>query len=207
MNRNTVGYISVIALLSITSFFSLNLFFQERECYDKLDISAFPYTVGEWKGEDLEVTEREYDILETRNLISRRYINPSNEKIFLFIIYSETNRAVFHPPEVCIIGSGGKIVDKKSESVDTDKYKFLANKLYVGKDRARNLVLYCYKAGNLYTDNFYLQQIYFAVSQLFRKHVGGATIRVSMPIGQNEKATLTKLKDFMKETIVEIEKL
>ena len=124
----------------------------------------------------------EYEILETRNLISRRYVNPLGEKMFLFIIYSETNRSVFHPPEVCIIGSGGKIVDKKSEQVDAGKYKFLANKLYVGKGKAKDLVLYCYKAGNLYTDNFYLQQVYFAVHQLFRRHVRGATIRTSMPI-------------------------
>lgn len=197
MRNSTIGYITLILLLSITTVISLNLFFQQRTARDKLDIRAFPYTVGEWSGKDLTVTEKEYDILETRNLILREYNNPTGKKLFLFIIYSETNRAVFHPPEVCMIGSGVKIVDKKSDEISCGQEKFAINKLYAKKDKQRELVLYCYKAGKLYTDNFYLQQAYFALNQLLGRHIRGATIRVSMPIRENEEIALLSLKSFM----------
>ena len=195
------SYIAVVVLLSLTSLVSLNLFFRQRAEHDLLDIRTFPHTVGEWKGQDLEITEREYEILETRNLISREYVNPSGGKLFLFVIYSETNRAVFHPPEVCLIGSGINITDKRSERIDSDKSSFFVNKLYTEKGDYRGIALYCYRAGKLYTDNFYLQQIHFAFNQLLGKHRGGATIRVTMSIGKDEEATLAMLKSFMKETI------
>ena len=67
--------------------------------------------------------------------------------------------------------------------------------------------LYCYKAGNNYTDNYYLQQAYFALNQFFGKHVRGATIRVSMPLKLEEKTTLSMLKAFMQESAKIIDKL
>ncbi len=207
MNKITTGYIIVIVLLVITSFFSLNLFFRQRTDSDKLDIRTFPHTVGNWKGKDLDVTEKEYKILETRNLISREYANPAGEKIYLFVIYSETNRSVFHPPEVCFIGSGITIADKQCESIDMGKNEFLANKLYLEKGDTKHIALYCYKSGNLYTDSYYMQQIHFAVNQLLGKGRGGATIRVSMLMRKSEEETLSFLKSFLKDVIRKSEKL
>ncbi len=201
MNKNTFGYIAIILLLALTSFFALNLFFQEKSSHDKLYISIFPYRVGEWSGKDVEVTEKEYQILETRNLILREYTNSSGDKLFAFIIYSETNRSVFHPPEVCLIGSGVEIVDKNTEEMRGDKYDFLTNKLYLKKDNTKELVLYCYKAGKFYTDNYYFQQAYLAFHQIFGRQIPGATIRVSMPMRENEEAALAALKKFLQDTI------
>lgn len=200
MSNKTIGYITIISLLCITCFFSLNLYFHQRSAHDEVDIRAFPYIIGDWKGKELEVTEKEYSILETRNLIMREYVNPSSEKLLVFIVYSETNRSVFHPPEVCLMGSGVEIVDKKIETLNYNNRIFTANKLYTEKDNNRWLSLYCYKADSLYTDKYYLQQAYFAFSQLFKKRVRGATIRVSMAIKDDEDKTLTTLKSFMEES-------
>ena len=137
MKNNTIGFVVIIALTVITGFFSLNLYFQQRSAQDKLDIRMFPYVVGEWQGKDITVTEEDYQILETRNLISREYARPNGDTLHLFIIYSETNRAVFHPPEVCFIGSGIKILDKKRENIVRGQSSFDVNKLYTEKDDYR----------------------------------------------------------------------
>ncbi len=207
MNRNTIGYVIIIILLSITCVLSIKLFFRSRTDRDILDIHTFPYTVGAWKGKDLEITEKEYRILETRNLISREYVNPEQKKLYFFIVYSETNRSVFHPPEVCLMGSGITISAKKTEIIDIDGKRFTANKLYLERKNARDIALYSYKAGNLYTDNFFIQQAYFALNQVIGKRRGGATIRVAMPIGETEKITLAVLKSFMTDAIKALEKL
>ena len=207
MNKTTLAYIALVILLLLTSVASLNLFMKQRTEHDVLDMQAFPYKIGAWTGADLEVTEKEYDILETRNLISREYADGSGEKIFLFVIYSETNRMVFHPPEVCLIGSGVTIADKKNEGINFKQKEFFTNKLYLQKDDARSIALYCYKSGNLYTENFYLQQVHFMLNQLLGKRSGGATIRVSMPVYESEEKTLVTLKSFMKETINKLEEI
>lgn len=201
INKNTIGFVVLIALLLVASAVSLRLFLRERTMHDKVNINTFPMTVGEWKGRSLEIKDYEYKLLETRNLISREYANPSGEKLYLFIIYSETNRSVFHPPEVCMLGSGLNIIDKQLEKINSDGKVFSTNKLYAEKDKFKELVLYSYKAGDLYTNNFYLQQAYLALHQVFGKLTPGATIRVSMSIGSDEHATLATLKDFLGKTV------
>lgn len=207
IDKNTFGYAVIIVLLAAASFFSFNLFMREKTAHDKLNISVFPYKIMDWEGRDIPVTEKEYAILETRNLISREYADPSGKKIYLFIIYSETNRAVFHPPEVCLIGSGINIADKKTEEIRSDKHAFLMSKLYLEKSSHKELVLYCYKAGKYYTDNFYFQQAYLALHQVFGRLVPGATIRVGMPMMNSEEATLSEMKKFLKETVLILDKL
>lgn len=205
-NKPAIGYIFIIAILIVSSIFSLNLFFAERTSSDKFNIADFPLKVDSWMGKDIPITEKEYQILETRNLIVREYQSPKDLRLWLFIIYSETNRSVFHPPEVCLLGSGIKMIDKKIERIEFEGKSFSANKLYVEKNGIKEIMLYSYKAGNLYTDNYYLQQAYFAFKQIFSKRVPGATIRVSMPIGSDEDKTLEELKSFLVKAIKIVDK-
>lgn len=201
MNKNTVGYIAIMVMLLVSGFLSANLFLREKIARDKIDIKSFPYKIGDWKGKDLEVTEQEYKILETRNLVLREYTNKSGKKASLFIIYSETNRSVFHPPEVCLIGSGIAIVDKKSEEIKIDRVSFCANKLYTEKNGLKETVLYSYKAGRTYTDNYYFQQAYLALNQIFGRRIPGATVRVSSICRKDSDTDIETLKNFLKETI------
>ncbi|MBL7068997.1 MAG: EpsI family protein [Candidatus Omnitrophica bacterium] len=207
VNKSTVGYIAVVAALSITSVFSFGLYSRQREAVDSVEIKDFPHTIRDWEGEDLDITENEYRILETRNLIVREYKNDRDEKIYLFIIYSETNRSVFHPPEVCLIGSGVNMVEKIYEDIKSPYGVFKCNKLYLEKKGARDISLYCYKTGRTYTFNYYLQQALFTINQLFAKNKGGATIKVSTRVSDNEEETLETLKSFMEEVIVIMENM
>jgi len=207
MNRNNIGFVTVVALLLIASFFSLNLFFKQKTEHDTLNVKTFPYQVKGWTGRDLKITEKAYKILETRNLFSREYANVNGEKIHLFIIYSETNRRVFHPPEVCFLGSGINIVNKDSESIKVGGKTFQTNRMFLEKGDRRDLAFYFYKVGDLYTDNYLLQQAVFAFNQMLGRNRGGATVRVTMPITKNEDETLLILKNFMKDVVSELEKL
>jgi len=200
VNKKTIGFVTIIGLLSITSFFSINLYFQQRSQHDELDITTFPYQVGDWKGKDLEIEELTYQILQTRNLIVREYTNPEGKRIVLSIVYSEKDRAVFHPPEVCLMGSGIEILDKKTEMIKGFKGETIfANKIYLDNNGRRNISLYCYKVGNFYTENFYLQQI--------SKGVRGATIHAHIPLLEDEQAAMPMLKDFFRESATIIDRL
>lgn len=186
---------------------SLGLFNKEMSASDKLDVHTFPIKVGGWNGKEMPITEKEYDILETRNLISREYTNLSGDKLYLLIIYSETNRSVFHPPEVCMIGSGLCITDKQIENFDVGNKIFTTNKLFAEKGQFKEIILNCYKAGGTYTSNFYFQQAYLALHQIFGRNVPGATLRVSMSIGKDRDATLATLKKFLSKSAVILDRL
>ena len=207
LDKTNISYAFLILILITASILSLGLYFRTRTSHDKVDVTKFPIAVGGWKGEDIETTEEEYKILETRNLVSRKYTNTKGEWIMLFMIYSETNRSVFHPPEVCMMGSGFEMTDKTVDTMESKLRNITANKLLFEKQGYKELTLYCYKAGNLYTANYYLQQFYLAMHQVFGKNVPGATIRVSMALGADEKETLKTLRGFLKESIRLLEDL
>jgi EpsI family protein len=206
-NKNTIGFGVLIAMLLAAGVISLGLFNREMSASDKLDVHTFPMMVGEWQGKDLPITEKEYDILETRNLISREYTNPSGDKLYLFVIYSETNRSVFHPPEVCMIGSGLCITDKQIEKFDVGNKVFTTNKLFAEKGQFKEIILNCYKVGNIYTSDFYLQQTRLAFHQIFGRNVPGATLRVSMSIEKDSAVTLATLKEFLSRSAVILDRL
>lgn len=206
-DKNTISYVFLVAILLITGAISLNLFLRERSAHDRLDVRTFPITVGEWKGRDLPITEKEYDILETRNLISREYTNPSGGRLYLLIIYSETNRSVFHPPEVCMIGGGLTITDKQIEKFDVGDKVFTTNKLFAEKGAFKEIILNSYKAGRIYTSNFYFQQAYLAFHQILGRLVSGATLRVSMAVEKDQGSTLATLKEFLSKSASILDRL
>lgn len=205
--KNNTGYAVIILMLIISSVFSINLFMRQRAQKDLLDIHKFPHKLDGWTGKDLEIIERDYRILETRNIIYRDYANAKGKRLGMFMVYSETNRSVFHPPEVCLIGSGINIMDKRPEKIEFDGRSFFVSKLYLEQGKSRELVLYCYKAAGLYTNSYPLQQAYFALHQLFGKRTQGATIRLSMALGKDEKTTLSALKKFLIQTVKAVENL
>lgn len=207
LNKNTIGFAVMVVILLAASVFSLGLFRREMAAHDKLDVHKFPMRVGQWQGRDLPITEKEYNILETRNLISREYTNSSGDRLFLLIIYSETNRSVFHPPEVCMIGSGLCITNKLVEEFNVGNKVFTTNKLFAEKGQFKEIILNCYKAGNIYTSNFYIQQTRLALYQIFGRNIPGATLRVSMSVGKDPSATLATLKEFLSESAVILDRL
>lgn len=197
IDKSTIGFMLLVVMLIGAATVSLGLFNREMKAKDKLDVHTFPMKVGQWQGRELPITEKEYEILETRNLISREYTNRAGEKLYLLIIYSETNRSVFHPPEVCMIGSGLCITDKQVDKFDMGKKTFTTNKLFAEKGAFKEIILNCYKAGNVYTASFYSQQSRLAFSQMFNRSVPGATLRVSASVGKDELKTLATLKQFL----------
>jgi len=207
INKDLIGFEVLIVILLVSSVFSLGLFKRDMSARDKLDVHTFPMVVGQWQGKELPITEKEYDILETRNLISREYTNPSGEKLWLLVIYSETNRSVFHPPEVCMMGGGLAITDKQIDNFDVGKKVFTTNKLFAEKGSFKEIILNCYKAGDIYTSNFYLQQTRLAIHQIFGGNVPGATLRVAMPIGKDQAATIVTLKEFLSKSAVILDRL
>lgn len=163
-------------------------------------VSKLPMQIGDWQGKDLPVEEVAYQILETRNLILREYTR-GQDTVYLYIVYSQDNRKVSHPPEVCFEGSGITIVKKEPIVLEVlNNEEVYANKLTVEKAGVTNLVVYWYKAGNYYIDNYLKQQLRIALSRLQLKHTSGALIRISAEVDQsNPDKALEDIKAFARE--------
>lgn len=190
----------VLAVLIVVLAISLPAYIIVPAPRETVKVSAFPMSIGKWAGKDLSVDERSYEILETRNLILREYTR-GNEKVFLYIIYSQDNRKVSHPPEVCFEGSGITVVNKEKVPLKLFSGEEISvNELSVEKGGAVNLVLYWYKAGNFYTNDYLKQQMHIALGRLMFKTTSNAMIRLSTEVVQdNKEQALESVKSFLKE--------
>jgi len=156
----------------------------------KVKVSDFPLTVGEWRGKELPIEDDVYRILETRNLFIREYKNKAGDLVYMYVVYSEDNRKVSHPPEVCLMGGGVTVVGKTPVQLTP---VIRANKLLVEKADARDLMVYWYKAGKFYTDSYMKQQLKVVLGRIFGKRSAGAMIRLSTDIKNADEQSAIKL--------------
>lgn len=193
MNNKT--FIIVIAILIIVSIIGFKAYMPARfDIASRIKVSDFPMEIGEWKAEEIQLSERDYEILETRNLFVRDYKNQAGDSVVLYVIYSEDNRKVSHPPEICLTGGGLTIINKKPIQL-TNTIK--ANKLTMEKKDFLELVAYWYKAGGFYTDSYLKQQLKVVTSRILGRRTAGAMIRLTTVIKEGkEDAALALLKKF-----------
>jgi len=195
---NNKNFMIVVIILFFVSAVGIIAYMPARiDAALKIKVANFPKEIGEWTATDLPIDETTYKILETRNLFIRDYKNSKGESVYLYIVYSEDNRKVSHPPEVCFMGSGMTITSKTSIPV-TDATK--AVKLLVEKVDSRDLVIYWFKAGSLNTDKYLTQQAKIMVDRIFGKRTSGALIRVSTNIAEDkEKEGMELIEGFVRQ--------
>lgn len=193
MNNRT--FIIVIVILALVAGMVMMFFAPAQNTGEKVKVTAFPLAVGEWQGKEVPVDEKTYQILDTRNLFIREYKNAHNESVYLYIVYSEDDRKVSHPPEVCMMGGGSTILEKTTVKM-TDAIN--GNRLLIAEgSMPTELIVYWYKAGKLYTDAYLRQQMQTVIDRLLHRRTASAMIRVSTAIkDKNEAASLKLLRSF-----------
>ncbi|MDD4861200.1 MAG: EpsI family protein [Candidatus Omnitrophica bacterium] len=143
---------------------------------------SFPGQIGNWTGQDVEVDERTYEILETRNVLSRVYKNTSGQTVHLLLVSSRKDRRVAHPPEVCYTTSNFSIAAENQRALQIGNQTIPVKEFIATNQRNaqnREHVLYFYKVGDEYTTNYYSQQLRFAIDRLTRKTSEILLIRLS----------------------------
>lgn len=149
----------------------------------------FPYELGAWKGTDVEVDDKTYEILETRNVLSRLYENAAGIQMHLLLVGSYKDRRVAHPPEVCYISSNFIILDEKDKKLsvggeEIDVKSFLAR--HERHPDQEEMVIYLYKVGDRFTTSYYSQQLQFAADRLAKRDSGVLLIRLAIPSKSKE---------------------
>lgn len=200
MSDSAKRFIIVCILLSFTAIVTYGLY-AGKSYSGELYTHKIPMIIGNWYGKELGMDERTYEVLETRDAIMREYTN-SNATVLLAIVFSQNNRKVAHPPEVCFAGGGWERADKSIETLIFDGREIKMNKLILQKNSSKQVVLYLYKSGDKLTENYYVQQLNIIKNGMLRKNTSSALIRVSTYIsGEDISEKMALTKSFIAEII------
>lgn len=204
MAERKVNFIIAVILLALAG--CGVLFIESLKKAPALDVKLleFPMQVGEWTGKEMPMDKRVYEILGTDKVLLRQYTDKKDEKIWFAVVYGEQNRQSFHPPEYCYLGSGNvELLDRDKATLKLDNQKSMdVNKLIFQMGKYKQLVLYWFTAGDLMTENYYKQQIYFVMNQLRYGKSGGTLVRVSTTvINDDVKGAVERSQRFIREAL------
>lgn len=199
MKTNNFSYWFMIALFLVVGTLSWKVYFKSYVQSDNISIHHFPKVIGDWTSEDILITDDEKAILETDNVFVRRYTNSNDEEVFLFIVYSENNRKVSHPPEICYTGGGATILSKVPDLIlsESKDLSIDVRRLKIERGRVIQIFAYWFKVGDSFTSNYWKQQCLIAVKSFLGQPASSALIRISSTVKNNNDANATqRIKKF-----------
>ena len=200
MSYNLSKTRQIQVILIVVAILSLNLYFKTATEKDTVSIADFPRSIGPWTSEELPISKEDLSILETQNAFVRKYKNTvDGGEVFLFLVYSQHNRKVAHPPEICYLGSGVSIIENIHDPIKVE-YKNLTistNRLKLLRKNLQHLAFYWFKVGNRFTSNYWEQQLLIAINALSGVSKGSALIRISTDItSEDQDKAIRDVKSF-----------
>jgi EpsI family protein len=151
-----------------------------------------------WTSTAMTFSDVELEILETRDYMYRTYADGRGNPVDLCIIFSEDNRKGTHPPDVCLEGSGLRIMSRMNRVVQIAEPRREGSNESSGRAENGTLELrelvamstsgqylyfaYFYKCGDTFTPSFYKQQWQIVWNGLTRRNASGALVRYSTPM-------------------------
>ena len=145
-----------------------------------------------YSSDELALDDKVLAILETDDYVYRRFtpeLGNDQLRFDLLIVFSKNNRRGTHSPELCIQGSGERILSKGPVSVGQDgpDGEPWAMREVVSQDNRRMVYyLYVFKSGDAYTTNYTLQQATILLHGLLRRDSAGALIRLTVPVEDDD---------------------
>jgi len=200
MKKNLKFYI-VLTLLGLSAIVAWGSYFKVYVQQDTVDINAFPREIQGWTSEERTLTDREYEVLETHNVIAREYTSPKGQSVLLLLVYSQNNRKISHPPEICYSGGGLSILEKTKKRIKIDgpyPKSIEFQKLLLEQGRYREISIYWFKIGSQFTASYWKQQGLITWSYLMGRPASSALVRISSAFSKREKSD-QDVEDMIKE--------
>lgn len=190
-----------IILLFVFIFVAITSYSSTYSSQDVRNIEqAIPLTLANWKGENLQLSDDIFRILQTQSILVRDYRNDKGEKVTLAVIYYPDNKLGFHQPESCLGGVGYTIVEERTKSIklsNSDK-ETLVKWLHYQRNLTEELIYYFYETNNFVTPNYLAFRWQMFLNRVKYGQTSGALIRISTPLQSNASAEKI-LREFLSE--------
>ncbi len=164
-------------------------------------LSEMPSAVGSWRqvGADQRFDQQTESVLRADDYLSRSYALPDGRTASFYVGYYASQRtgATYHSPLNCLPGSGWEMNEAAPVTITpaNGEPAFEANRYIVQNGDNRQLLIYWYQGRGRKVASEYWGKIYTVIDSVRRRRSDGSMVRVMMPVGQSEEATLKAATD------------
>lgn len=147
-------------------------------------------------GDEVPVSDQVKRVLQTSQIYMQNYVSREGWPVQLQLVHAGTTRRSLHFPEVCLVGQGWEIRDQEVVPVG---FSFNARRIVLFKGDEYEAVLYWFKTGDKFTDNFFINSWYWTYEQLTFGIPSSTMVKLSTPLGgRDEEAAFDMLESFAK---------
>ncbi|MGD2175697.1 MAG: EpsI family protein, partial [Candidatus Brocadiaceae bacterium] len=196
----------LLCVLAASAALSLYLSWPRETTPASEHLAAFPLEVGEWRGVDAPLSEREYRVLGTRNVLSRRYQDSHGNQVQFVAVVAQQMRRRTHPPEQCLTGGGYSITGTEERAVafstDGSERAIGVQELLMRRSVQTKVVWYFFKSGDEVHTSYWLHQAGVALRKLRDRGAADVLVRfdTAAPMGEEDGAR-TVLSEFAREVL------
>jgi EpsI family protein len=203
----------LFALSAILVFLSPHAMFLTR-WMSSLEPVELPERIGSWQKRSTEVVGSEgvWSMLNTKSIVLGTYREPEGNEMRVMVVASDTHRDAFHPPEICMMGGGGRVLKgwKEPIKVDSAGAKGLSLNAFVMRDTQHmdTLVLYWFMVGEKSMGSRLLQQLILLVNGARKVPITGAMIQVTASLAaSSQQEALHSAKDLIASLVPQMPRI
>ena len=153
------------------------------------DATPVPSQLGLWTGKPLEASARALEILETHDVALMEYHLGQEPPLWFARVAGFGNRAAFHPPELCYVGSHYEVLAREPITVLVNGKSRRLMRLVISQGKERYESWYWFTANDRVTPNYYQQQLWLVMDSIHRRPMSGTLVRISTPLEDSESTT------------------
>jgi exosortase A len=189
----------VLVTMGLTAALSLHLTWPRATAPASELLRAIPLQTAGWTGRDYALNDRVYELLGTRDVLSRTYRNEQDEAAYLVLVMAQQMKRRTHPPEQCFAGEGYEIQSAQDRivtvTVNGASRDVPVRELLLSHPKGTRLSWYFYKTGGHVNTDYWRHQATVALSKLSDGDSADIMVRTETDVRDLDQARRT-LADF-----------
>ena len=163
-------------------------------------LAALPLALGDWSGDELDMTQRLVDAAGVDDFANREYHDDAGNWLQLYIGYYNNQRTadLIHSPRNCLPAAGWETVQTGKLRVDIPSHApIVVNDFLIAKGLQRQVVLYWYEGRGRTIASEYTSKFWMMGDALTRRRTDGALVRINIFIRENEANSRARAVAFL----------
>ena len=175
----------VLCAMAVVAALSLYVSWQRQVRPASAVLAGIPKSLGDWAGTDQLLDAHVYEILGTRDVLSRSYVNSKGDQVTLLIVLAQQTRSRTHPPEQCLTGEGYTILGARDRDLNIGSQAIPIREIQLSRSQGQRLSWHFYKSGNHLSTSYWGHQIGIALRKLKDPLAADALIRAETDADPN----------------------
>jgi len=167
-----------------------------------------PYTIGDWKGQELSLSEKIVQAVGVSDYTNRIYFHAAGPSVQLYVGYYATQKAgdTMHSPKNCLPGAGWDPISAGYATIPMKTSGHIAvNDYVVQKDLDKEMVWYWYQGRCRVTASEYASKFWMVTDAISRNRTDGALVRVITPMNDGQANARMRLDSFVQSMFPELD--